>query len=97
MSDVMTFSVGRPRLAPGVRLRHSEAHGGWVLLAPERILECDAVAAEVLQRCTGEATFGQVVDGLASVYDAPREQIAADVEALLATLVEKRLVEVSDA
>jgi pyrroloquinoline quinone biosynthesis protein D len=55
------------------------------------------VAAEVLQRCTGEATFGQVVDALASIYEAPREQIAADVEALLATLAEKRLVEVSDA
>ena len=26
----------RPRLPHGVRLVHSEAQGGWVLLAPER-------------------------------------------------------------
>lgn len=93
----MTFAAGRPRLAQGVRLRHSDAHGGWVLLAPERILECDVVAAEVLKRCTGEASFQQVVDDLAAIYHAPREQIAGDVEALLAGLAEKRLVEFSDA
>ncbi|HEX5780099.1 MAG TPA: PqqD family peptide modification chaperone [Xanthobacteraceae bacterium] len=38
-----------------------------------------------------------MVDDLATIYDAPREQIAGDVEALLASLAEKRLVEVSDA
>ncbi len=95
--DTIIFAEGKPRLARGVRLRHSEAQGGWVLLAPERIFECDAVAAEVLKRCTGEASFGQIVDDLATIYDAPREQIAGDVEALLASLAEKRLVEVSDA
>jgi pyrroloquinoline quinone biosynthesis protein D len=96
-AEVMMFVECKPRLAHGVRLRHSEAHGGWVLLAPERILECDSVAAEVLKRCTGEAGFTQIVDDLAVVYDAPREQIAGDVEALLATLADKRLVEFSDA
>jgi len=97
VTGVMVFTAGKPRLARGVRLRHSAAHGGWVLLAPERILECDAVAVEVLKRCTGEAGFAQIVDDLAAVYDAPREQIARDVEALLATLADKRLVEFSDA
>lgn len=96
-AGVMAFTEGKPRLARGVRLRRSEAHGGWVLLAPERIFECDAIAAEVLRRCTGEATFAQVVDDLAAIYDAPREQIAGDIEVLLASLSEKRLVEFSDA
>ncbi len=96
-AGTMIFAEGTPRLARGVRLRHSEAQGGWVLLAPERIFECDMVAAEVLKRCTGTASFGRIVDDLAAIYDAPREQIADDVEALLALLAEKRLVEFSDA
>ena len=46
----------RPRLPRGVRLTNSEAQGGWVLLAPERIFKADAIAVEILKRCTGEAT-----------------------------------------
>ena len=55
----------KPRLPRGVRLTHNEAQGGWVLLAPERIFKADAIAAEILKRCTGEATFAAIVDDLA--------------------------------
>ena len=48
----------RPRLPRGVRLVHNDAQGGWVLLAPERVFKADAIAAEIVKRCTGEATFG---------------------------------------
>ena len=37
----------RPRLPHGVRLVHSEAQGGWVLLAPERVFKADPIAAEI--------------------------------------------------
>jgi pyrroloquinoline quinone biosynthesis protein D len=84
----------RPRLPHGVRLVNSEAHGGWVLLAPERLFKADAVAAEILKRCTGDATLGSIVDDLARVYAAPRERILADVSTLLQGLVEKKLLEV---
>ena len=57
----------RPRLARGVRLTHSEAHGGMVLLAPERVFKADAIAAAILERCTGQATLGEIVDALASL------------------------------
>ena len=52
-----------PRLPRGVRLVHNEAQGGWVLLAPERVFKADAIAYEILKRCTGEATFAQIVVG----------------------------------
>jgi len=84
----------RPRLPRGVRLVNSEAHGGWVLLAPERLFKADAVAAEILKRCTGDATLGSIVDDLAKAYAAPRERILADVSTLLQGLVEKKLLEV---
>ena len=41
--SAVTPPVGRPRLIRGVRLTHSEAHGGWVLLAPERVFKADAI------------------------------------------------------
>lgn len=74
-------------------MSHSEAHGGFVLLAPERIFKADAVAAEILKRCTGEATFAAIVDDLAATYQAPRERVQADVTSLLTGLTEKKLLE----
>ena len=76
-----------------MRLVHNEAQGGWVLLAPERVFKADAIAAEIIRRCTGEVTFGEIVDDLARSYAAPREKILADVSALLRGLADKRLLE----
>ena len=83
----------KPRLPRGVRLTNSEAQGGWVLLAPERIFKADAIAVEVLKRCTGEATLAEIVDDLARTFNAPREVIAKDVSALLGGLADKKLLE----
>jgi pyrroloquinoline quinone biosynthesis protein D len=84
----------RPRLPRGVRLVHNEAHGGWVLLAPERVFKADAIAVEIIKRCTGAATFAEIIDDLAQTYStAPREKIHADVTALLQGLADKRLLE----
>ena len=83
----------RPRLPRGVRLTHNEAQGGWVLLAPERIFKADAIAVEILKRCTGEATLAAIVDDLAKTFNAPRDRIMADVTKLLAGLAEKQLLE----
>ena len=83
----------KPRLPRGVRLVHNEAQGGLVLLAPERVFKPDAVAIEILKRCTGEATLEAIVDDLAKTYSAPHERILADVSALLRSLADKKLLE----
>jgi pyrroloquinoline quinone biosynthesis protein D len=83
----------RPRLARSARLVHSEAQGGWVLLAPERVFKADNIAAEIINRCTGEATFAAIVDDLAKKFTAPRERIVADVTAILRTLADRKLME----
>ena len=83
----------KPRLPRGVRLTHNEAQGGWVLLAPERVFKADAIAVEIIKRCTGEATFGEIVDDLAASFNAPRERIEADATVLLRGLADKRLLE----
>jgi pyrroloquinoline quinone biosynthesis protein D len=83
----------RPRLPRGVRLVHSEAQGGWVLLAPERVFKADTVTVEILKRCTGAATLDAIVEELAKAFTAPRERIHADVVGLLGSLVDKKLLE----
>ena len=83
----------RPRLPHGVRLVHNEAHGGWVLLAPERVFKADPIAAEIVKRCTGQATVTAIVDDLVQAYAAPRDRVLADVSALLRQLADRRLLE----
>ena len=72
---------------------HNEAQGGWVLLAPERVFKADAIAVEILKRCTGEATFAD--DRRRSGQDLQRAARAhpADVTAMLRGLADKRLLE----
>ena len=84
----------KPRLPRGVRLTNNEAQGGWVLLAPERVFKADAIAAEIVKRCTGEATVNEIVDDLAKTFSAPRDRIMTDVSAMLIGLIDKKLVEI---
>lgn len=91
MTDIPADS--RPRLPRGVRLRHDATRDEWTLLAPERILKPDAVALEVLKRCTGEATLDAIVDDLARTFAADRSRIDADVRALLDELAAKRVMD----
>ncbi len=83
-----------PRLPRGVRLVHNEAQGGWILLAPERVFKADAIAHEILKRCTGLVTVESIVSDLATAFPgAPREQIHADVVKLIGGLADKKLLE----
>ncbi len=90
---ITVTSVAKPNLPRGVRLVHNAAQGGWVLLAPERVFKADAIAVEILKRCTGEASVLEIVDDLAKTFNAPRERINADVVKLLASLADKKLLE----
>ena len=83
----------RPRLARGVRLHEDKARGGFVLLAPERVLNANGTAVEVLRLCDGERTLKGVVDDLAARFAVDRARIDAEVKALLADLAAKRMVE----
>jgi pyrroloquinoline quinone biosynthesis protein D len=93
MSDQAIAPEARPRLPRGVRLVESQQHGGWVLLAPERVFKADAIAVEILKRCTGAATLREIVDDLAGTFAAPRERVLADTSVLLRGLADKKLLE----
>jgi pyrroloquinoline quinone biosynthesis protein D len=93
MKDQEVSGASKPRLPRGVRLKHDELRQEWLLLAPERVLKTDAIAVEILKRCTGERTIDEIVDELASLYTADRTRIEADVRAMLTSLASKRLLD----
>ena len=74
-------------------MREDPARGRFVLLAPERVLDTNPTAVEVLRRCDGERTFAAIVDDLATAFNADRMRVAADAAALLGELATKRMVE----
>ncbi len=81
-----------PHLPRGVKLRHDKERDQWVILAPERVLVLDEPALEVLKRCDGNASVDAIVDELTASYDAPREEIGADVNAMLQDMADKGFV-----
>jgi pyrroloquinoline quinone biosynthesis protein D len=78
-----------PHLPRYVKFRFDETRQQWVLLAPERLLLPDEIAVEILQRVDGRRSVEEIVRLLAEKFAAPREEIAADVIAMLQDLVEK--------
>jgi pyrroloquinoline quinone biosynthesis protein D len=78
-----------PRLARGMRLQFDKQREQWIVQAPERVFVLDAIAHEILQRCTGDATVAAIVDDLATKFSAPRDVIARDVGALLQQFADK--------
>lgn len=74
------------RFAPGVRLHHDRARDRWVVMAPERMFVPDEIALEVLRLIDGVRDADAIIDTLAETFDAPRDVIATDVQAMLADL-----------
>jgi pyrroloquinoline quinone biosynthesis protein D len=81
-----------PRLAPGVRLHFDKTRSAWVLLSPERVIEAEGPASEILKRCDGQHSVDAIINDLATVFAADRSVIAADVTDMLKDLAGKGLL-----
>jgi pyrroloquinoline quinone biosynthesis protein D len=79
----------RPVLARYVRLHHDAGRGRWVLLAPERIIEPNEIALDVLRLCDGARDLTAIAEELANAYEAPRAQILGDITELLQDLADR--------
>lgn len=82
------------RLARGVRLRKDEVRGQMVLLAPERALALDDIAQRIVEALDGERSVDQIAEDFAAAFQAPKEQIAADVTAFVQELSDRRMLEI---
>jgi pyrroloquinoline quinone biosynthesis protein D len=82
----------RPRLAPGVRLHFDKVRSAWVLLSPERVIEAEGPASEILKRCDGAHSVDEIVDELAAIFTADRAMIAQDVSDMLKDMAVRGLL-----
>ena len=88
--------AGVPRLARGVRLTYDKIRQASILLAPERVIEADEIAAEILRHVDGRTSVDGIVSRLAEEFASDPTEIRSDVDAFLADLAERRLVEIHD-
>ncbi len=84
----------RPRLAAHARLAEDRARGGVVILGLDRAIRLDERAERVVRLCDGSRTVLAIAERLAEAHGAAPEAVAADVRALVESLVAKRILEV---
>jgi pyrroloquinoline quinone biosynthesis protein D len=82
----------RPALPPHIKLRHDAGRGKWLVLAPERVFEPDEIAVAVLKLCDGARTVDDIAGELAKEYNAPKQEIVADIVSMLQDLADKGVV-----
>ena len=82
----------KPRLPSYVRLQHDPVRGAWALLSPEKVMWPDDISLEILRRCDGYTSTGEIIDGLAREYDAEPDMVRGDVIEFLQTWADRRLV-----
>ncbi len=83
------------RLPSWVILRFDRVRGRHVLLAPERVLFPCPTTVTVLERLGAEGRrLSDLADELAAEFDAPREEILADVIGVLGELARGCLLEI---
>lgn len=88
MSALRDDSV--PRLGHGFRLQWEEVQGNHVLLYPEGMIKLNRSAGEILSRCDGQTTLGQIVDQLQSAFQA--QGLRPEVEKFLEIAAGQRWV-----
>jgi pyrroloquinoline quinone biosynthesis protein D len=81
-----------PALNRGVRLQKDRKTGEPLLLFPEGVLYLSETAAQIVQHCDGSTAVKNIIQRLASEYDAEAEALSRDVLECLADLHQRKLV-----
>ena len=82
----------KPQLAPGVRL--GENNNQRVLLMPERALRLNGPSLEIVSRCDGKHTVGQIIAELQKLYSkAEAHKVESDILGYLELLQKDRALD----
>ncbi len=92
MTEISTSA--RPSLGRGFRLQWEPAQQAHVLLYPEGMVKLNGSAGEILKRCDGARTVGEIVSALETTFAATG--LADDVTAFMSVAVEKRWLEIRE-
>ena len=68
MSELLTES--RPRVGPGFRRQWEPAQNCHVLLYPEGMVKLNGSAGEIMNRCDGQRSIGEIVAELEAAFNA---------------------------
>jgi pyrroloquinoline quinone biosynthesis protein D len=81
-----------PRLAAGCRWGGTEAER--VILFPEGAIKLQGTGRQILERCDGTRTFGEMIAELAKEFgQTDPEKIRSDISTFLEQLQRKRIVD----
>jgi coenzyme PQQ biosynthesis protein PqqD len=87
----------KPRLAPGCRWgaeNKTATPPERVILFPEGAIKLQGTGLQVLERCDGQRTFGEILMELQSQFaDADPAKIRTDISQFLEQLRNKRIVD----
>ena len=82
----------QPRLAAGCRWGGTEKDR--VILYPEGAIKLQGTGRQVLERCDGQRTFGEIIRELQKEFDtADPGKIRSDISIFLEQLQRKRIVD----
>ena len=92
----MTVRSIRPRtsVGRGFRLQWEPAQKAHVLLYPEGMVKLNGSAGEIMKRCDGARTVGEIVSDLETAFATTG--LAEDVAAFMSAAVEKRWLELRE-
>lgn len=81
-----------PALPKHVRIQYDPVRQAFAVLSPEKVFWPNEISLEILRRCDGRSPIEKIVADLASEYNAPEEDVAADVTAFIQEWSDKLLV-----
>ena len=84
----------RPSLGKGFRLQWEPAQKAHVLLYPEGMVKLNGSAGEILKRCDGARTVGEIVSDLESTFAT--SGLEKDVTAFMSVALDKRWLEIRE-
>jgi pyrroloquinoline quinone biosynthesis protein D len=92
MSETEIDPNARPAIGRGFRLQWEPAQAAHVLLYPEGMVKLNGSAGEILKRCDGARTIGEIVADLETAFGAAN--LAGDVTAFVSFALAKHWLEI---
>ncbi len=81
-----------PALNSLFRLQYEEAQESWVLLYPEGMVKLNQSAAEIMQRCDGQKTIGNIVEELEKAFET--SVLVSDVTGFVNVAIEQNWLKI---
>jgi pyrroloquinoline quinone biosynthesis protein D len=82
------------KLPRGVRLHQDPVRKQMVMLAPERALALDEIAVIIVKALDGVRSLDQIASDFARDFDAPKDQVLADMIAFAQEFANRRMLEI---